>query len=161
MNSGEITYEGIELEGKHNFGNGWSILGNVSYQTNDKDDGTDDATYAPDWMAKAGVSYDSLRGYQISVFNSYFAASTLQNEDVTTVNFINEDADSYNLLTANLRLNMGKVLNDSTFSNVDFSLFGDNLLDEDIYFPSVNRRSVNSLPHHSGRGFYATIDIEF
>lgn len=161
LNSGEIKYQGIELEGTYDFDNGLSFLGNVSYQTNGKDDGTDDATYAPDWMIKTGLSYDSPRGYQLSVFNSYFAASTLQNEDVTTVAFNNKDANSYNLLTANLRFNVGKVLKDSTFSEVDFSLYVDNLLDEDIYFPSVNRRTVNSIPHHTGRGVYGTISVNF
>ena len=161
VNSGEITYEGIELEGTYDFANGLSFIGNVSYQTNDKNDGTDDATYASDWMMKAGVSYDSPLGYQLSVFNSYFAESTLQNEDVETVLYNNKDADSYNLLTANLKFNLGSVLKDSTFSNVDFSLYGDNLLDEDIYFPSVNRRTVNSIPHHAGRGLYGTISVDF
>lgn len=161
VNSGEISYQGIELEGRHDFGNNWSILGNLSYQTSDKDDGTDDATYAPDWMAKAGLSYSSPRGYQISVFNSYFAASTLQNEDVTTVSFNNKNADSYNLLTANIKFNLGEIISEPALYNVDLSFYGDNLLNEDIYFPSVNRRNVNSLPHHSGRGIYATINIKF
>jgi outer membrane receptor protein involved in Fe transport len=161
VNSGEITYEGIELEGSYEFGNGLSFIGNVSYQKNDKSDGTEDATYAPDWMAKAGFSYDSTYGYQFSVFNSYFAASTLQNDALGTVLFNNKEADSYNLLTANLRFNLGKVLKDAALSNIDVSFYGDNLLDEDIYFPSLNRRNVNSIPHHAGRGFYAMIDIGF
>ena len=161
VNAGEIEYEGIELEGKFDMGHGFNFIGNMSYQTNEADDGKDDVTYAPDLMIKAGVSYESPKGYQVSVFNSYFAASTLQNDEVTTVTANNKDADSYNLLTANLQVNLGQVLNNSTFSNTTFSLYGDNLLDEDIYFPSINRQSVNSLPHNKGRGIYATISIDF
>lgn len=80
---------------------------------------------------------------------------------MTTVTANNKDADSYNLLTANLEVNLGEAFNNPTFLNTTFSLYGDNLLDEDIYFPSINRQSVSSLPHNKGRGFYATISIDF
>jgi outer membrane receptor protein involved in Fe transport len=161
VNAGEIEYEGVELEGKLNIGHGFNFIGNMSYQTNEDDNDNDDVTYAPDLMLKAGVSYDSMKGYEFSVFNSYFAASTLQNDEVTTVTANNKDADSYNLLTANVRINLGQAFNDSTLANTTFSLYGDNLLDEDIYFPSINRQSVSSLPHNKGRGFYATISVDF
>jgi outer membrane receptor for ferrienterochelin and colicins len=161
VNAGEIEYEGIEIEGKFDVGHGFNFIGNMSYQTSEDDNDNDDMTYAPDLMLKAGVSFESMQGYQFSIFNSYFAASTLQNDEVTTVTANNKDADSYNLLTANVRVNLGQVLNDSTLSNTTFSLYGDNLLDEDIYFPSISRQSVNSLPHNKGRGFYATISVDF
>ncbi len=161
INSGGTEYNGFELEGKYNLGHGFDFIGNLSYQNNEHSDGHDDETYSPDWMIKTGVSYESHRGYQFSVFNSFFAKSTLQTHQTTTVNFNNPDADAYNLLTANLRMNLGKLLKTNALSNTTFSLYGDNLLDEDIFFPSLNRRSVNSLPHHAGRGVYATISVNF
>ena len=160
-NHGSVRYNGIELEGKWKINQNWELIGNMSYQTNEDDDGNDDANYAPDLMIKAGVSYDSSKGYQWSVFNSYFAASTLQNEDLGTVNFYNESADSYHLLTANINVNLGKYLNEAALSNVTFSLYGDNLLDQEIYFPSIRNTGVNSIPHHAGRGLYGTIKVDF
>ena len=161
INSGSITFDGFELEGKYKFDHGFDFIGNLSYQTNEKNDGTENATYAPDWMIKTGMSYESPRGFQFSVFNSYFTQSTLQNHQVSTVAFTNPDADSYILLTTNLNINLGKALNNSSFSNTTLSVYGDNLLDEDIFFPSINRTTVNSIPHHAGRGFYGTISIDF
>jgi outer membrane receptor protein involved in Fe transport len=161
INAGKIKYNGFELEGKYNFGHGFNFIGNLSYQTNEKNDDTNNVTYSPDWMIKTGLSYESPQGYQFSVFNSYFAQSTLQNHQTTTVNFSNPDAEGYNLLTANLKMNLGDVFNTSQLKNVSLSVYGDNLLDEDIYFPSINRRSVNSISHHAGRGFYGTINISF
>jgi outer membrane receptor protein involved in Fe transport len=161
INSGEVEYDGFELEGKYDFGQNFSFIGNMSYQTNEKNDGSENVTYSPDWMFKTGLSYDSPLGYQLSVFNSYFAKSTLQNHQVATVTANNPDAESYNLLTANLRVNMADVFNDKTLSNINISLYGDNLLDEKIFFPSMNRTSVNTLPHHAGRGFYGTISVDF
>jgi outer membrane receptor protein involved in Fe transport len=160
-NAGEVTYEGIEIEGDWHLGHGFSFIGNISYQTNDKNDGTENITYAPDWMIKTGLNYESTSGYQLSLFNSYFAKSTLQNHQVTTLNGINPDADGYNLLTANLNLNLGEFFNIHSLSNVSFSLYGDNLLDEEIFFPNISATSVNSIPHHQGRGFFATFNIQF
>ena len=162
QNEGKIDYWGIELEGKHELGHGFDFIGNLSYQSNEhSDNGHDDETYAPDWMIKTGILYESPHGYQLSVFNSYFAKSTLQNHQLNTVTVVNPDAGGYNLLTANLRINLGDVFNSSALSNTNFSLYGDNLLDEEIFFPSISRTAVNSLPHHDGRGFYATVSVEF
>jgi outer membrane receptor protein involved in Fe transport len=161
INSGELIYDGFEIEGRYNFMNGLKLIGNMSYQTNEQNNGNNDVTYSPDWMFKTGLSYDSNHGYQFSVFNSYFARSTLQNHQIATVTATNPDAEGYNLLTANLNLNLGGFLNNASLSNTTLSLYGDNLLDEDIFFPSINRTSVNSIPHHAGRGIYGTIRFNF
>ncbi len=162
VNSGEVTYHGFELEGNVNLGHGFNFTGNLSYQTNEKDDGTEDVTYSPDWMAKTGLFYDSGHGYSLGLFNNYFSASTLQNRDINPlVAIVNPEADSYNLLTANFSLNLGDFLNNRSLSPITFSLYGDNLLDEDVFFPSINRRAVNTLPHHQGRGVYGTVRFDF
>ena len=162
VNAGEVEYDGFELEGKLDLGHGFNFIGNLSYQTNEKDDGSDDVTYSPDWMIKTGLSYDTQRGYSVGIFNSYFAASTLQNIDINPgVAIVNPDADSYNLLTANLIVNLGQILKQPSLNAINLSLYGDNLLDEDIFFPSVNRVNVNTLPHHEGRGIYGTIWLNF
>lgn len=161
INAGEVIYDGIELEGKWKANKNWEIIGNLSYQTNRDKNGMDDANYSPDLMVKTGISYDSLKGYQLSIFNSYFAESTLQNEEINTVIYQNKKPDGYHLLTANLRVNAGQYFDDSSLSNVTFSLYGDNLLDEEIYFPSIRSTTVNALPQHAGRGLYGTVEINF
>jgi outer membrane receptor protein involved in Fe transport len=160
-NAGIVKFDGIELEGKYDFWHGFDFIGNLSYQTNDKNDGTNDVTYAPDWMIKTGLNYTNNNGLNVGIFNSFFAKSTLQNHQDNAVSITNPDNESYNNLTANLKLNLGEFINNKSFSNTTLSLFGDNLLDEDIFFPSVNRKTVNSVPHHMGRGFYGTISIDF
>tara|TARA_R110002072_G_scaffold118775_5_gene251293 strand:- start:4050 stop:6011 length:1962 start_codon:yes stop_codon:yes gene_type:complete len=161
VNAGGITYDGFELEAKWQINDRWSFIGNVSYQTNESDNDANDVSYAPDWMAKTGVTYNSDNGYQLSLFNSFFAASTLQNHQVATVTVANPDADGYNLLTANININLGQTLNNKNLSGITLTLYADNLLDEDIFFPSINRTSVNSIPHHYRRGFYGAIKINF
>jgi outer membrane receptor protein involved in Fe transport len=161
VNAGEVTYDGIELEGKWTLNNQWSFIGNLSYQTNEDQDDEHDVAFSPNVMAKGGVSYDSRQGYKLSLFNSFFEEPTSISDVRTTVAEVNPNADSYNLLTANLEINIGDVINDTSFSNIKLSLYADNLLDEDIFFPSINRQAVNTIPHHAGRGFYGTASIEF
>jgi outer membrane receptor protein involved in Fe transport len=156
-----ITYQGLELESQWQLNEHVEVIGNVTYQTSQDDEGEHGVTYAPEWMAKFGIAYDTLAGMQLSVFNSYFAESALQNEDLNPVVSFNDSADSYHLLTANLNLNVGRLLNRSMFNDVTLSVYADNLLDEEILFPSINRTTVNSIPHHAGRGIYATIGIDF
>ena len=161
INHGSMEYDGLELEGKWQVNRNWELIGNLSYQTNEDEHGKKGVNYSPDLMVKTGVSYDSLKGYQLSVFNSYFAESTLQNDEVNTVAYYNKSPDGYHLLTANMRVNVGQFFNDPSLSNVTFSLYGDNLLDEEIYFPSIRVTSVNAIPHHAGRGLYGTVNIDF
>jgi hypothetical protein len=36
-----------------------------------------------------------------------------------------------------------------------------NLRDDAIFFPGVDRKTVNSIPHHMERDFYANVSIDF
>jgi hypothetical protein len=60
-----------------------------------------------------------------------------------------------------LLLHLDDYFNNKSLSNTTLLLYGDNLLDEDIFFPSVNRKTVNSVPHHMDRDFYGTFSIDF
>ncbi len=161
VNFGKVTYHGIELEGEWTLNNRWSFIGNLSYQTNKDMTGAHDVAISPSWMAKGGVSYDSGHGYQFSIFNSFFGKPTSISDISTGVAEVNPDADSYNLLTANLQINLGEVFDRNSLSNISLSIYADNMLDEDIFYPSINRKAVNTIPHHAGRNFHGTIRIDY
>ncbi|MEH6348360.1 MAG: hypothetical protein V7785_24915 [Bermanella sp.] len=40
-------------------------------------------------------------------------------------------------------------------------LYIDNVLDESIYFTSINRQDVNSVPHHIGINGHISFQMEF
>ena len=40
-------------------------------------------------------------------------------------------------------------------------VFDDNLLDEEVFFPSINRQGVNTIPHHDGRTTMLSTSFEF
>ena len=112
-------------------------------------------------MIKSGINYQSDKGYTIALYNSYFSEPTQVNEIVSTSAEVNPPAEDYNLLTANININANKVFGLAGWPDTTLSLYGDNLLDEDIFFPDFNRQKTNSLPHHAGIGFYATATIRF
>lgn len=112
-------------------------------------------------MVKTGVFYETNRGYSVALFNSYFGGPTQIVDINSTTLEVNPRAESYNLLTGNILLDVRNLLEITNMPDTTFSLYLDNLLGEDIFFPSINRQAVNSLPHHAGRGIYSTISVKF
>ena len=158
INGGSITFDGIELEGRWQASDQLSFLGNASYQTNETDSGEKDVTYAPDVLVKGGMLYEHTRGLDMGLYGSYFAASTLQNDSAL---HDNPNPSSYVLLTLNVEANLGQLFNSAQLNPFSVALYGDNLLDEEIFVPSINRTQVNSLPHHGGRGWYLSLRGDF
>ncbi len=161
INSGEITFNGVEFEGKINFNDYWKATGSASWQENESDTGIKGSTFTANWMAKLGITYNSNTWYKIGLFDSYFGTPTPISEVNTSVLEYNPTAESYHLLTANINLDLNKImkLTGPTYYQCSFSI--DNLLNEDIHMPEFNRKTVNTLQAHSGRAFYAQLHVTF
>lgn len=159
-NKGSVDYEGYELDYKFKPNEALSIEGSISYQTNENDDGFKDSTFHPKWMAKQGISYARAH-FDTGIFLSYFSEPTqaeVFNADVMTGN---PKADTYFLLTSVFNWHLGHLLHTPRFHHLDVSLYLDNILDEEIYFPEISRLQVNSFPSHAGRGIYGVVSYEF
>ena len=161
INSGVIDYYGIELESKITINNHFVFEFNGSYQQNENEEGLKQTTFNPEIMLKVGLGYESEQGYSLSVFNSYFSASTQLADINITPSAFNKIPRAYNLLTANLLMDVNRLFDISYAEPVTLALYIDNILNEAIYFTSFNRTRVNSLPHHAGRGFYLSLNMEF
>lgn len=159
---GEITFDGIELEGRWNISPLWRLQGSYHYQINEDDNGQKDVMLAARSMAKMGIAYQSQSGFQIGLWNSYFGkASKIENLDDNNAIVINPPADSFSLLSVNLQGNVGQLLNLAAWQKVELSLFANNLLDEEVYYPEMGRKRVNTYPQSHGRGIYVSIDVNF
>ena len=160
-NRGFIKFQGIEFEGKYEFNEDFSILGNASYQENVTDDGTKQSTFAPEVMVKLGGSYSGFKGITMSAFNSYIGESTDLVETVGADDR-NPKADAYNMLTANLIADTGVLWGLGKPGNSLISIYVDNILDENVYAPDLNYAGTNNtIPHHWGLGAYATYTYKF
>lgn len=159
VNGGEITYQGIEVEGRKDLSATWSLTGNATYQTNEDHHGEEGVTFAPEVMLKIGASYHSKYA-TVGAFASHFGRSAKQN-DVLNETRSNPDPEAYTLLTFNANTRLSDFTTQDVLKNVELSVHLDNVLDEKVYFPSINRTNVNSLPHHSGRSVSATAKFNF
>ncbi len=159
-NQGYVDYYGAEFEYNFKINSNWQVDGNISYQTNENDLDQKDATFHPNWMIKNGLSYNNS-GIKVGTFLSYFGVPTQAVELNPDVSEVNPDSTEYYLLTANIIFDFGEITKQAKFKNVEISLYGDNLLDEKIYYPEISRLQVNSIPSHAGIGVYGTLTYRF
>ncbi len=156
-NTGEQVFKGIEFEAKHYFADGWQIQGSMAYQTGKSDTGIDDPTFSPNLMAKLGVSYDG-GNWSFGVFDSWYGDPQDLRETNPSVLNVNTPPESYHLVSANLNIDLPVPEN---FPKMRFTLYGENLLNEDINFPEYNRKSINSFPIDNSRAVYGRISVNF
>lgn len=161
FNGGELTLQGLELEGKTVPAEQWYWTGSVSYQQNENGLGVEDYTLAPHWQLKLGVSYEFPAGPTLGLFNTYVS----QPPDVNARNpnraFINPEPTAYHLTTFNLEWPLGKLAGLSEARNLVLNAYVYNLLDEDIHAPEINAHNINSVPAKSGRAWYAGMKLRF
>ncbi|WP_163834788.1 TonB-dependent receptor plug domain-containing protein [Spartinivicinus ruber] len=161
INSGTVEIDGIEFEAAWQLTKTLSVVTSASYQTNKTNTGLRDSTFIPNLMAKLGISYENPKGYSIALFDSYFGKPTPLDKVADSAQNVNPEANSHHLVTANLVLNLGQVFDKPQLNNASFSLYLDNLLDEEVFFPNFSTQTVNTSPNNQGRAVYGTIKVTF
>jgi outer membrane receptor protein involved in Fe transport len=156
INAGEVTFRGVELETKWKFSDSWELIGNLSYQRNEDERGVRQTTYVAEKSLKFGVSH-YRNNVSASVFNSYISAAADLVELNASTPAVNPSADSFNLMTAQVEYSLNWF---DAIDAMSLTFYIDNLLDENIFFPSVNRPGANTLPAYGGRAFYAGLRLE-
>lgn len=154
QNEGIGEFIGFEFEGKYAPTDRLYTLFSATYQENENDSKIKGFTTLPSFMAKVGVVRRFGESVNLGIFDSYFGAA--KGVITTNPNVIeaNPPADAFHLLSANLAWTFQKTKKMGQF---EFELFGQNLLDEDIYQPELVRRRINTLPAYSGRSVYIKI----
>ncbi len=166
INSGSSNTQGLEIETTVNINDRLSIIGSgTAFSSNLQfsKPGTD-TTYSvnnywalPMTMIKLGVHYSTSFGLSVGLFNSYFSGSKRKNETGTkTLEETNPPINSVNLLSANLRLSVGKLLKYDPLRLLSIGLYGENLLNHKVNAPDP-QFGVNTIPSRSGIGIYCNI----
>jgi len=161
VNKGSITYAGLETELRYQWSEKTEILANASYQKSLDNEGVDNATFQPQTMIKFGLSHEFIKGTSISIHDSYFEAPTSLEEIGLDPSAINESPSDYHLVTLNLVTHLKEVTDSPLWGSSTIKLFIDNVLDESIYFTSINRQDVNSVPHHIGINAHIIFQMRF
>lgn len=163
-NQGNVHFQGIEIEGRLELDYDLSMIGNFSYQINKTNSGAKNTTFAPNMMAKLGGSYGGIQGTNIAIFNSYIGKSTYQSvaNSALQPEAFNPEAGAYNLLTANVSMDTGKIWGIGRPDKSLVSVYLDNILNKQVYTPNLNyTNGTNTIPQYWGRSINVTYTYKF
>lgn len=154
-NFGAYDYWGIEYELKYAMSKNFHLEFNRSYQENKNSTDKNDPVEFPTHMSKLGLTYNDDY-VSAGIFANYTGKSRYNNVDAQ-----NKTPKAYTLLSANTTLNISKLLQDDPKLEWKLSLFGDNLLNQDVYFSDLGG-SAKSFPTKESQATYkVTLSVEF
>ncbi len=160
VNSGEVTFQGIELEGRFALNTNIFINGSYTIQENENDQGVQNVTSMPQSLGKIGISYanDWLKFglHNMSVIDMGRISDI--NEVVREVNTRISD---FNFVTMNLDLNISQLASMSTDYDLRLQTYVSNLLDEEVFYPEYARRNINSIQGRAGRYVQVGLVLDF
>jgi outer membrane receptor for ferrienterochelin and colicin len=166
LNEFELTSSGIEFETKVTPIDRLFITGSFSYQTNSLNDTIDHYTLVPQKMWKIGAFYSLKHGSSIGVYNSHIGNAnktySVSGTGVKTdARIANQEAEAFNFMTLDIKVNISKLLYPKVAQSVFLNLYFTNLLNEKIFYPEYARRRINTLPGRSERAFFGRIIYQF
>lgn len=158
----KIYYRGVEFEWNKQINATMRIQGSASYQMNEDESGQEDVMLAANDMFKLGFTYRPNQQLVLGIWNNYFgAANKLENLDGSSAQVVNPESKAVDILSLNLETNLGYVLGNEKYQTVQLSLFANNLLDEDVWYPELGRRIVNTFPQDHSQGIFVSIEAGF
>ncbi|MFC3031726.1 TonB-dependent receptor plug domain-containing protein [Pseudoalteromonas fenneropenaei] len=158
VNRGELEIRGWELESKYNVAENWHFTASYSYQHNHAN-GVENFTTVPNHLFKIGAIYQSQNGFSAGLYLNDVSAATDIAVQNPARNAYNPNADAYQQLSLKLSLDLGHFW--SHLKDYRLSLYGYNLLDEDVYQPDFIGKRINTLPARAGRSGYLNLTVRF
>lgn len=139
QNKGEVSYQGVEFSGHYQLNPIHQAVLNASYQENENDAGMENTTFSPNEMFKTGLQSRWQNSWYTGVFANYFGEPTQLSDINADTQNVNPKASAYTLVTVNVTYQM--MQNQYGLNGLELGFFIDNLLDEEIYFPSYSRQT--------------------
>ena len=152
-NLGQITFDGVELEGKYYFRKDFFFQGSMLFQSNVDVVGRNDGTPIPSIGFKGGVSYEDRRGLSASLFE------VSDGKIDGYANSVNPVQGTHNILNGQLRYDLGRLLHLSDRNNIAFVAHANNLTDFRVWLPSWGFNSVDTAPVEQGRVVYVGLQF--
>jgi outer membrane receptor protein involved in Fe transport len=155
INLGDLTFNGVELEGKHYFRKDFFTQGSLLYQTNQNANGINNVTPIPNWGFKTGLSYENDRGLVLGLFDVSDGRITPYPGTVNPVQ------GWHNNLNANLSWDLSKYFHISERNKLSFVAHGNNLFGHSVWLPGFGFHSIDSIPVTQGRTAYFGLQLSF
>ncbi len=161
INLGQLDANGIELETKLNIADKCYVTGSYTIQQNTLNDSITNATKLPESALKLGVAFNFFKNSSIGIFNTSFTDFTSIANENPAVQLVNPEPLGFNLLTANLRLDLLRLFGTDSDKELFVNVYAYNLLNEDIYYPEYVRGNINSIKARGGQAFYVKLMYTF
>jgi outer membrane receptor for ferrienterochelin and colicins len=149
MNGDQVTFQGVELEGKYYITRNLLLIGSTLYQENENKAGEENVTPIANLGAKFGIGYTSENGFDAGIFNVYQA-----DLDKKYDSHYNPSTEAYNLLNAHLKYNLNNLLKVKALQNLCLFIQADNILDEELWLPDWGLLPGKTIPVNQGRAIY-------
>ncbi len=154
VNLGEVTFNGVTVEGKYYLRSNFFLQGSILYQSNEDGAGRRDVTPIPNFGFKSGISYQSRRGLTASLFDvSDGSISGFQNS-------VNPVQGSHHVLSGHFRYDLAKLFPMSD-RGMAFVAHATNITNSQVWLPGWGFNSVDTIPVQQGRVVYLGLEFSF
>ena len=151
FNLGQVTFNGVEVEGKYYFRKDFFLQGSTLYQTNVDGNGNTNVSPVPNIGFKAGLSYESSRKITASLFD-------VSDGPFTGYSAVNPLQGWHHILNANVRYDLSKYFPFGDRTGVALVAHANNLTNQAIWLPS-GFGSVDTVPVQQGRDIFAGLEF--
>jgi outer membrane receptor protein involved in Fe transport len=153
VNLGKATFQGVQFEEKYYFRKNFFLMGSVIYQANRDGSGNSDVTPVANFGGKAGISYESANGITVGFFDvhegglpGYGAA-------------LNPQPGAYDMLNANLRFDLAKLLHTNAAKGIALVAHAENLENRQVWLPDWQDVPGDSIFVNRGRTILAGVEF--
>ena len=170
VNQATINFQGIEAEGKFVPNAQLLMTGNFSYYYSKNNEGQEYTSAVPAITTCFGIAYFSKnKAFSAGFYNVYFSKppdvnqSQTQERDADKRHLVNLVPQAFDMISMNLSLDITTAFHLKSMPKTILTLYGENLLDTEVWQPEFFRRKINSVPYQSigTRAFYLTLGVKF
>jgi hypothetical protein len=117
-----------------------------------------------------GIAYFSKnKAFSAGFYNVYFSKPPDVNQSQTQDgqnkqrHLLNPIPQAFDMISMNVSLDITTAFHLKSMPKTILTLYGENLLDMEVWQPEFFRRKINSVPYQSigGRAFYLTLGVKF
>lgn len=153
VQSGDRKTRGLEFEYERQLMDTGNIIASATWQQNEDREGNTDESLAPRWTLKTGYEHRFANTVSVALFNTHISSFKGGRMPAN-----NPAPDSYDLLSLNIRVPLEHW---SGIKSSELSIYGYNLLDEEIWQPELVVSAPNTIPVSEGRSAFVSIKLNW
>ncbi len=169
-NNHNLTFEGIEAEGRFSPSPQLLITGNYSFYYSKDNEGKEYTSAVPAITTCAGIAYFTKnKAFSVGLYNVFFSKPPSVDNAYDPDHGgeksrkVNPEPAAFDMISFNISGDIATLFRIKNMPKTQLTLYAENLLDSEVWQPEYFRRSLNSVPYQGigGRAFYITLGVKF